>query len=117
MSQSLKNKVVSDLLAEVRGLRDTILFIENRILHKEIAIAEIVGMEQTADFVVETPAQHSPGAVQLTVKQMIETILPQLNGSTFWYSDVKTRCLDQFPEHADKIKRGIHPACHQLLEK
>lgn len=123
MSKLFQYEVVSGLQDDICGLRATILYCQNQILRKEIAIAEVMsGAERKLEVLApDAPASATPpteaNSSGPTVRMMIESVLPELNGSTFWYSDIKNRMLAQFPERADKIRRGIHPACQELFKR
>jgi hypothetical protein len=52
MSQN-SNITISELTSEISRLRDLILYCENKILRKEIAVQEILHMKDAKDISVE----------------------------------------------------------------
>jgi len=114
---------ISELMDDINAMRSTVLYLENRILRKEIAIQEILSGKECREDQSCTPPISAPPVTREpespkgpSVKAMVESILPELNGSVFWYRDIKEKCLAKYPAHEDKIRRGIHPACHELLK-
>jgi hypothetical protein len=118
------------LLDEIRALRDTIAYCENKILRKEIAILEILssepgaapsyeGMNDLMKKAVAAPSKPVDAAPSpsISVRGMIEELLPELNGSVFWYSDMKTKMIAKYPAHESRIRRGVHQASYVLLQQ
>ncbi len=139
MNQSPPNyaaqQTVGQLFSDIAGLRQAILYLEGRILRKEIAIQEILnGAEVQADVAMPAAAIHAPppppaqpappapaapapAGSGLTVVAMLKAVLPELNGSTFWYSDLKTKALARFPHDDRKLRRGLYPAVPELIQR
>lgn len=115
---------ISQLFSEINELQKTILYLEGRILRKRIAIAELleareclgVRPDQTIKpCASESPTTPAPRLSLLSVRKMVEAVLPYMNGSTFWYADLKQACSEKFPGSQNRLTKGIHRACSQLL--
>ena len=116
-------QTISELMDDINEMKNMVLYYENRILRKRIAIEEILQGKECRESHSLTPPISSAPAGQpesgrgVTVREMIESVLPEMNGSPFWYSDLKKKCLERYPSHDAKIRRGIHPACHELFKR
>lgn len=101
------NDTLSQLISEIRELEKMRLYYEIRILRKQIAMEEVMhGRERRMEEVGEAPP----------VIEMVEAILPELNGDPFGTAQVQAKCFDKFPSHKKKIQRGIHQACNRLVK-
>lgn len=90
-----KATVVIELLDEIRRLEDTVLYLQNSILRKRIAIAELLNrieVEQDAAPVIEAPAE----GFKLDGK-IFEAFLNSLNGEAFSFSDVADFVCEKLP--------------------
>ena len=123
---------VSGLLSEINELQNMVLYYENRILRKRIAISEIfAGSECREDELVEgVPSCAPSGAPEApsddfpirnfkfrsgpSMPQMITSILPEMNGAPFDSGDLKKACLEKYPEMGLKIHANIYN-CTRLL--
>lgn len=116
----IANHQISTILDEINAMRGTILMLENRILRKEIVIAEICDLDvEHGSTNVSQQDGTAPQATRqgLTIIQMVEQVLPNLNGDNFLVRDVKKLCITKFPEDQDKIRRGIYNACSELAKR
>jgi len=118
---------ISCLLDDINVLQNMVLYYENRILRKRVAIEELLQSRQCrAENVATAPAgpvtspvpplEHYPNEPVPSVRAMILAVLPEIEKTPFWYSDLKELCLARFPHCHVKLRKGIHPACHQMLD-
>lgn len=110
-------------MSDINAMQNMVLYYENRILRKRIAIEEILHGKECRESQTVTPQISAAPVGQPesnrgpSVREMVESILPEMNGSPFWYSDIKKKCLERYPTHDAKIRRGIHLACHELFKR
>jgi len=108
-----QNRTISELFEDINRMESTILYFQNRILRKQIAIAEIMESQQVRH---DDEARIKPGFKSLTVRTMVEQVLPDMNGKPFHYDELKRKCSDRFPSQVERIERGVVPACHALFK-
>jgi hypothetical protein len=114
---------ISQLLEEIRNLEDTILYCENRILRKRIAIEEIfqgreVGIEQEeTEVAVRQPNAAEAATEKLpTVPQMIRLVLPAMP-PVFGYGHLKAAMFERWGAAETKIRTGVYVAVAEMLGK
>lgn len=118
------SETLQELLSDIRQMRDLIIYFENKILRKQVAIEEILSKSADENEPSEEPATEPPKVestvpvrVNPTVIQMIKEVLPQFNKGIFWYTDVLKLCCEKYPESTARIKRGIYTAFRELLNR
>lgn len=118
---------------EIRALKDTRAYVEGQILRKEIALAVLFEslqiVQDAGGMAVAAPPASPGGSVttedftrleSLSVLTAIKRVLPELNGHTFWYPDVKARVRKFWPQDSQslrKLRYGLHPAMAYLITR
>jgi len=116
-------KTLSELVSDIHIMENMVLYYQNRILRKRIAIAEILHGKECREIggmkgpPAAKPVRQGSTRSEPSVRQMLEGILPAMNGSTFSYSDLCERLSKEYPEYTAKICRGVVPACHSLFRR
>ena len=104
-------KTISAMLSEIGELQNLILYYENRILHKRMAIQEIFA---SAELREEKPAPMVPE--NHTMRHMILTAVRDLV-PPFNSGHIKKACLTLFPEYHHKILTNIYTTIKYLTRR
>lgn len=109
-----RDSTMEALQREIAEMQSLVLYYENRILRKRIAIEEIVQSKMCG--VDPAPVEQPAPAPQKepSVRKLAEALVDQ---GVLDYYELKKRLLAQHPERAWRIKRGLWQVCHQLIEK
>jgi hypothetical protein len=118
----MNGETINQLQAEIAEMRSVVLYYENRILRKQIAIEEIV---QSAACRASTPIRIEPSnlvtkhdpADAPTVPNMIRSVLPQLDGGQIHYKELRRLVFARYPEHRQKLLRSFYGACQSLQKR
>lgn len=130
----MNQHAISQLLDDIRNLEDTLAFIEGRILRKRIAVEELLASEEVkadaqaaAARSLEGPHedQAAPPRVpvggifrtQPSATKLLESLLPDFNGATFWYPDLKKVIVAKHPEYEKHLRRSLYSSCQWLFKK
>lgn len=90
-------------------MESVVLYYQNRILRKRIAIEEII--QGRACVLEEARSQRS-------VRELVEEVIDkELAGAATSLPYLRKRCVELHPEMEHKIKRGIWQACTQLVQR
>jgi len=112
---------LSELVSDIHMMENMVMYYENRILRKRIAIAEILhGAECRAISTREpaaAPVRGRPAGQKPSVRQMVESVLPAMNGSPFRYPELLNVAGKKYPDQIGKIRRGIRLACGELRRR
>lgn len=88
-----------------------ILYYENRILQKEIAIRELLNSE---DVVKENPIDTSPPP-ELTVRDIVMAVLAETSDTQeFTAKHLTAECTRRYPLYADKLRDGVRVLLYTL---
>jgi hypothetical protein len=116
-------QAISDLMTDINAMRELILYYENRILRKQIAIEEIMHGKESRELDVIpdrgaiTSATHDDFTRTPSVRQMLAGLLPEFNGTPFRYRDLQARAIQRYPGQTGRIQQGIGSACRQLCRR
>jgi hypothetical protein len=115
-------------------MESLVLYYQNRILQKEIAIQEIIQgvmCKTSVPIRIEMPKvvkpfvpDHHPslnfGAKALSVTLMIKNVIPEFhiqNGGRISYKRLRSRCLKRYPQYRAKIVAGFYATVQRLIEE
>ena len=101
---------IAQLLDDICGLRDTIAYCENRILRKELAIAELMHSND----VKEDTKLEAPQRTGQSVRGWICDVWPTLD-EPVTTGQVQAAVIQEHPESHAKICAGIHAALKSLV--
>lgn len=105
------NEPISQLMSDIATFRNMILYYENRILQKEIAIRELLNSEDVAK---ENPVDTSPPP-ELTVRDIVMEVLAEAsNALEFTSKHLAAECTRRYPLYADKLRDGVRVLLYTL---
>jgi len=105
------NEPISQLMSDIAAFRNMILYYENRILQKEIAIRELLNSEDVAK---ENPVDTSPPP-ELTVRDIVMEHLNEMqSGAHFNAKTLTTMCTARYPLYTDKLRDGVRVLLYTL---
>lgn len=114
LTENDRTRMLSEIQRDINQAQIMVLYYQNQILRKKIAIEEIWSGQ-------ECRMAHEPIRPALifnpSVTQMIGTILPELNGSQFRPIEVCRRCQVKYPSQAAKIDHGMTQAFDFLKKR
>jgi hypothetical protein len=115
MNWNEKAKAVADLQTEIAEMQGTILYLENRIVRKQIAIAEIVTGMDCPDI----PEERTIDEVgRLSMTTMCREAVGQFNGAAFSHRDIKNKMLELFPgRYSTYSRQTFYAAINTLKEE
>lgn len=105
-------ETIYEILTDIREMEDAVLYYQHRIMQKRIAIEELMHSKQCRDDALATADLVEP---RLTVKEMIEKVLPEVNGEVFGFPEIMMKCAKTFPRHEMRIRRSLYARCRQLV--
>lgn len=105
------NEPISQLMSDIAAFRNMILYYENRILQKEIAIKELLNSEDVAK---ENPVDTSPPP-ELTVRDIVMSVLAETSyAQEFTSKHLTAECTRRYPLYADKLRDGVRVLLYTL---
>lgn len=107
-----RDSTIESLQREIAEMQNTVLYYENRILRKRIAIEEIV-QSKVCGLTVE-PVLRGEAPKEPSVRQLAQPLIDQ--GVSDYY-ELKKRLVAMYPGRSHSIKRGLWQACQGLIEK
>lgn len=121
---------VAALHDEILRMQQEILYFENRILRKRIAIAELMDQSAADQARQGPPARPMGGGTAtrrkrgrrpihslLTSETLASEVLPEITAAEFTTQDLKIAAMQTFQEDADTINLRIHGAVRELLHQ
>lgn len=108
---------VAALQEEILRMQQEILYFENRILRKKIAIAELMDQAAAPPPARQGAPERAEGGSPATVREMAEAVLPSITKPVFKFSDLIRLAVDRWPENEAKIRSAIYPAVKELVLK
>jgi len=99
---------IAELQQDIAAMEATVLYYQNRILRKRIAIEEILQGEV---------CRQEVKMDLISVRQMIQDLITEEPNRIPDYEHLKKRCIEKYPEQKRKIHRGMWQACHQLISR
>jgi hypothetical protein len=112
---------LSELVSDIHVMENMVRYYENRILRKRIAIAELLhgaeDREIPATQRVAGPVRNANPRQNSTVRQMLESVLPEISDTPLRYPELLNVMRKRYPDQIGKIRRGIRSACDELRRR
>ena len=119
----MTNETIDQLQQDIAAMQTLVLWYENRILCKQTAIEEII---QSAMSPMSVDLASMPQAAKpepqveiqnLSVPQLVATVLPAFNGCQIIYADLRQQVVERYPQSRAKIDGGFYRCCLALIDK
>jgi hypothetical protein len=121
------NETFNELSLEIARMENLVLYFQNRILRKQIALEELF---HAADCALESPTAEpalrpGPDPAQggpfrkmnrPSAAFMIRDCFAQEAG-VFWYPQIKSKLQERWPEDAGRVRKGIYATMQFLLDR
>ena len=115
-------------MSEIRELENMVLYFQNRILRKQIQLAEQMesftmrfegksaSLEPEPKTSEVDKATIWPPPNRITLGDMWKSIRDEFNGCPFSPCEIKHHMIAKFPEHKNKIALGYSTMIHRMVK-
>jgi hypothetical protein len=107
------SETINQLQLDIAEMECAVLYYQNRIAWKRIAIEEIIQSAMVRD---EAVADSIP---EPETKPLVEIVgdvaTAEFNGGDIDYKELRLRCVQRHPDQLKRFERGFYTACVTLI--